>query len=774
MWNRRKTAGLMVMLVLLSLLGGCGKKEKTEPAPELLTPLSVSQSFRPVGMREVGGVKYLQGRVLAKEYAHFFEKNTLVKEILVDYGDVVQEGDVIARADTRDKEAAVQAASEALDSARSSAAFRKREYEAQTTLMEYRRMAAEAAGNPEGAAAVEQEKRIAAENYRYDSAVAENDIYWLEKNLEKAREEMNQSTLVARHSGRVTYVADLTMSSGENGPDSVLILISDFDDLYIEAIDDGSGNPERKGKPLPTNKYSYRAYDYKYTVIGGKRYPIEEMDYSLQEQRMIKTKESYPAMRFKAGDAPLAAGSSIPLYFSWKTTGKPVLAVGLDSVQTEGEVNYVYVRANPGSEELERRVITIGAEDGLYAEVLSGLEEGEEVYYDAGSVLPTKYEEREAELGRFTRTSASERVEQGLTKCDFYYSPNVNSMLTDGTKLREGNPVEEGAYLYTYMPATSDSELMEASQAISSEERRHTDAVNGLNAEIAELDRALAVSVDTEELLQNGFLTATDTDAEEKEEILYSREKLSVQRVMAGISLEEENAAYSASISRLRKEYDRLNSISGAAEVTAKSGGKVRTMIEFYDPVALVPNSILGIIATADNPLLQVTMMPMTSKSASAVEKMNTGGGDAAIPGQKLRFKAEGVDREVTCVGINGDADKLYVTTIGERVYLSKAAPRVDSKYNVFYTDADEEVLGAQHGIISFDSVDYPDVLLIPSEAVYSETSKTSAGTRHYVWRIMPYGLDKTYVDVEIGEKTAMVLTGLSEHDRVAVEVLEK
>ncbi len=774
MWNKRKTAGLLIAFMMMSLLGGCGKKESAEPAPELLAPLSQSQSFRPVEKRYVGGIQYLQGRVLAKGYAHFFTSATDVAEILVDYGDEVQEGDVIARADTRDKEAAVRAASEALSAAEEAAAYAEREYEAGVTLRSYQKAAADAVGDTERAAAIEKENRVEAENYRYRSAASAENISWLEKDLQKAGEELEKGTLVARHSGTVTYVADLSQTQGKNGPDNVLVLISDFDDLYIEAIDD-SKNADRKGKPLPTNKYFYRAFENKYTMIGGKKYPITELDYTQQEQRMIKTKESYPGMRFLAEGAPLTAGSTVPLYFSWEGDGEPVLAVGLDSVQTEGETSYVYVRKAPGSEETERRVVELGTQDKLYAEVLSGLSEGEEVYYEAGSVLPAKYDTVTVEQTNFTKSSASERITRGLTKLDFYYTPNVMSTIIGGENRTVNTKVEEGDYLYTYAPGTKDSELLEASQAVAAEDRRHTEQVSVLNAQLAELDKAIAAAPDTASLLETDFMTATDTDAEEKEEILYSREKLTAQRSLTALMLEQENAAYSASISALQKEYDRLRSISGEETVNAKESGEIRFVSGYYGDYMAYNNTLMAIIASEKNSLVEVMMVPMTSKGASAAQKVNAVSDAAALPGQKVKLEMDdGQTWDMTCVGINGDGVTPYVTSIGDKIYLPVASPRVNGQYDVFYASIDPEAVVEGHGVVSFDAVDFPDVLVIPAEAVYTEASQKTSDTLHYVWRIMPYGLDKTYVDVEMGGKTAMVLSGLSAGDQVAVEVVEK
>ena len=145
-----------------------------------------------------------------------------------------------------------------------------------------------------------------------------------------------------------------------------------------------------------------------YTMIDGKRYDLEEYSYTNQEIAAAQSASKLPYVRFKLKGADnkkiLKTGTDTPLYFS-TSDATQVLVVGNDSLYQDGDKYFVYVKTE--SSDKERRDIKIGASDDNYTEVVSGLSEGELVYYDSDSAIPSDYTTYDIKLNNFKKTRTS-------------------------------------------------------------------------------------------------------------------------------------------------------------------------------------------------------------------------------------------------------------------------------------------------------------------------------------------------------------------------------
>lgn len=151
---KRQLGFLMSVLCAVSLVA-CGTKYADAPA--LLEPVSGTESYREVSVGDVGDLKIAYGSIVPTEHAVFWTTQVSVAEVLVDVGDYVEAGQVVATADLE----AAQKAKQDLEEARS-LLVQKRELEVQKQQLTIQKLNLKQAGENQlgdSDSAAKQEKR---------------------------------------------------------------------------------------------------------------------------------------------------------------------------------------------------------------------------------------------------------------------------------------------------------------------------------------------------------------------------------------------------------------------------------------------------------------------------------------------------------------------------------------------------------------------------------------------------------------------------------------
>jgi multidrug efflux pump subunit AcrA (membrane-fusion protein) len=218
-------------MIFALLFTGCAEKE--EDAPELLEPVAANAAYRPVEKGDIGTIKIMTGTVVPTDYCHFFHTSASISRIVVDIGDYVEEGTVLAYAD-------VDSAGEQAESIQADIDYNNAQYEQQCQISDdrikeltYKKQACSEAGDSTAAAEVQKEIDTEKENRRYDDLLHDYQIGKLQAQLEKQQEIISDGTLKARHAGYVTYVMDISQSREASASENVVV-VSDETDLYIE------------------------------------------------------------------------------------------------------------------------------------------------------------------------------------------------------------------------------------------------------------------------------------------------------------------------------------------------------------------------------------------------------------------------------------------------------------------------------------------------------------------------------------------------------------
>lgn len=735
----RWTAALLTVILCCT---GCGQKQNAD-VPKLIEPVSVNAAYRPVEYGSVGKVEVLPATVVPEEYGHYYKANVLISDILVEVGDTVAAGDVLAYAD-------VETAKEALNDYQRQLAYENATYALQQEISRISRekmayLKAQQTAVQQDAEDIrsdgtetseveardistdteDYDKQIAVEqeNAYYDSLLHEYRVAALQESIADMQEIVADGTLTARHGGQVTYTKNiakgLTAGANEN-----IVIVSDLTDMHIELTDTG------------IQEFRFRKYDVQYIMVDGEKVPVTEAEYSSEEKVLAEVNDSYPNVRFACPPGyTWTLGAMYPVYFM-KEDMQDVLVVGNDSLYTEGEDQYVYVRNESG--EQEKRYIETGVSDDSYTQVKEGLSEGEQVYYHSTVRMPSDYSEYTVELSDFELTKCANKYKMSEANV-FPYLSSCEGEITE-VAVEKGAEVSEGDLLYIIDTGEGKAAMTEAQRSIDMENLFYQESITSLDEQIAETN-AMA-----------------QTDGSMSYEVLI----LNIQKELAERS--HENSLY-----ELQKNYDKIssgNDGTGKVSVYAPVSGKVSQV-----------DIVAGDSVEAGNQMLQIT-----TKSTDIIQvQMEQTDAIVADVGETVTISRDAEYWEGICIGFGAgphNAGKGYVYTddSGE-VHLSYNGGESDCA--MFYIRMKDAAFleGQTEGDgkkLVFTSISMHNVVVLPSSLIYTEADPMIANkVYHYVWRLVDGELIKQYVLVDDSLRTSdkqVVLSGVAPGDVVVQE----
>lgn len=753
-------------MALVFCMTSCGKKQ--EDVPELLEPITTNEAYRPVTKGDVGKRVIKNGSVVPTDYCYFFKSSVTVSKIYVNVGDYVEKGTVLAEADSDEAAEGIEELKASLSSTQQTHAINEKIFEQNQKEIDYKIKACQEAGDSEGEKEYQNTKAVNAENNRYDNMLYNYQIKKIQTQIDEKEELETDNKLVAEQSGYVTYTKSLTGEDDDGTATSAenIVIISDYSDPYIEIT----------GEKI--TKDGYASYKTLYTMIDGKRYELEEYKYSNQEIAAAQSVSKLPYVRFKLKDADnksiLKTGTTIPLYFSTSSASQ-VLVIGNDSLYEEGDKNFVYVKTD--SSDKEKRDIVIGATDENYTEVVSGLEEGELVYYDSDSTLPSNYTTYEVSLDNFKKTGTSKLYKMVDTN-QITYSAPADGYFTK-FELAEGQEVKKGDLLFTVDSGGGSAELMELNSQISDAKSEYDSSVAEYDSQIADLRKQISE-------YQSGKKpqkAATPGDAD-GENTLYMVEQLTCQIEVAKYNKELAKINYNATVNPLITKRDKLNENNdgqGNISVYAESDGVIQSVFASMGYQLKEGDKVVSI--GSDEAQMMSLSLNTESSSGSGMGGMD--GGDSGSDNDETPKLL--INQEVTlvdqkddskqlsgrCIGATADAQKSYVTTIGDLVYVTTSSASDETRY--FIQVDDESFYDSPKGyFVSYALYSLENIVTVPANLIYHEKNKVTGKEYDYVWKITGDEIVKQYVTIgKTYASTSCILTGLSEGDLIAKETAE-
>ena len=735
-------AALMISTMILSLgLTGCTNEPQVTEIPELQEPVGTNESFRPVEKMQVGSIRMEYGTVVPEAYPVFSKKDVSIKDIVVRLGDYVEEGDVIAYGMSAEYDDNIEELNYTINSL-----YAEREMKAGVSdqiahKLTLCRQACEDVGDSEGAARYTTEINVELENRRYELELIDTKISNAATSKEQLIAKKEKQTFTAPHSGYVTFVAD--MYKGNVVPHNTNIaVVSDTEDPHIEVMNTN------------IHDFKYGNYVSQYTYIGDKKVNLEELKYTNAEISCAEANQVYPPVRYKVVSG-MKLGDTIPLYFV-KNELKDVIAVGNDSLYSDNEEVYVYIK-DPATGELAKKTISIGLRDDNFTEVKEGLEEGQEVFYESLTPVPAKYETATVERGLYTLQFTSKGIEKSMTHYDIYTSDYMGEY--DAPSYGKGEELSAGDELYSIESATGKAALEEASVALSNLSSAHTETVNSFN------ERQNALQEELNFAQNEPAPIATDTDA--MEQYLYHYERVQCDLNALDLERQFEETSYSNNYELLSKNYNRIyksTGDNGTITVTVDEDGYAGAFPNVKKQLIYKGAFITTVGHRSDN-IIMVVMADSTKDDYK----------EPARIGQKVQVTSkDGKTYSGTCIGLNGSDEKFYLFTRDGKENITSSIPYNGMNETSFFVKLDDvETASLTNPEITYIGTSMNDVLIIPTKCVYKETNQLGGDPKYFVWKVFGDNLIKQYIyifETKGAPKDTLVLSGLKEGDVIVYE----
>ena len=742
----KKIRTIALALSASVMLSACGE---VRDVPELVTPLSDTVSFRPVTRQDVGTLKVEVGTVVPMPYCHFFDRQTTIKEICCDVGQYVHEGDVLAIADIEQLEEelteirADYALLVALHDAKAPI------YDLNQKILSSQRQECLYRYDDDGAAQYTTEIKKGEEDHTYDEELQAYMVDYYEREIADIQKDIAKGTLTARRSGYVTYIKD-TSKGSTAAKDEAIVIVSDYDDTYIEV----------SGTNTATNKY--KKYEVKYALINGERVPVEEMEYSTHELVYANAKNTYPNVRYRTTKpADLKIGDTVILCYIMNDK-RNVLTVGFDSTNADEGGNYVYVKNKDGS--MDKRYIQIGVTDDCHYEVLSGLSEGEEVYYVQEAYAPPKYEEYTVETGIQRTMELASNLKKADTVNTAYFAPCKGKIET--VNVDSGTEIKKGDVLFVIDSGSGEAQIQEIENQIKHLKMDYDKYVEDTDKNIKTLTvQSLMLLTTIEQGKDHGTLGDHDEDA-----IGCQRAVLEYKAKIAEVEKQARGIEYQFELARLGRQIDKIrknNNGSGKISVVAKEDSIVsRLYVKEGDLVEPGKTNYLLLSCTRDS---------------EGMGKINVNK-DTILPGVGCSIE----------ISINEKDDK-YKGTAVSCVNSGKAYAFTEDDKTTLCVTQGNGIEGSQYIVFELEDKDFFDkvqikdcepklqtiyaenLVIVPGSVVYKEKNQLTDKERFFVWKIVNGNPVKQYVikgsTYGIGtDASVVILRGLEPGDKVAKE----
>lgn len=719
-------------LFFVMLIGGCGSK-KTETIPDLEEPAASNASYQQVTYGDIGTTNVLLGTAVPKEYGQAYEANVMVTKILVEPGDMVEKGDVLAYADVDEASASREAKQQELSHENTVYELNQKINQLQQNKLANQQEAAvvddtqeaitEESPQETGTENITSQIAVLQENSRYDTKLHEYRVQKLNEEIAALDDLIADGTLKANHSGEVVYTKSLTVSRNAGTGENVVV-VADTEDLEI------------KLKDVTVQNYKYKDVLEKYMLQSGERVPVTEREYSTDELVLAKINNNYPNVLIeKPEGVELKAGELYPIYFEEKRA-EHVLLVGNNSLYQEDGENYVYV--GTGDDTREKRKVTTGVSDDHNTQIVEGLEEGEAVYYETMERMPSDYTEYMVERSDFQVENHGLKYGRADKNARVYLAAKEGEIVK--IAVEKDAEVKKGDLLYIIDTGEGKAAITEAANAIETENTTYQKQQADYDAQLIELQNA------------------TDSVSD------YDRQIITLQKEVA-------EADHSYTLQQLQAAYDTLsrgNDGTGKLSVYADEDGQVSKITVWEGDTVEAGDEILKMKGEASD-LLLVQMV--SSKSVTVYTD------DIAEEGEPVSITSGDTTYTGTCVGFaagsnNLDEGCLYIDENGAH-YTFQTTSGYDTP--AFYVRMNDEIVDDMG---NGESVDFPyismeDVIVLPAGMIYEEKDAMHPDkVSYFVWKMEGDHLVKQYVllDDTLTGNGKVVLFGIESGDVLARE----
>ncbi len=744
-----KRLGCCLLLILLCLaFGGCAKKEK---APELIDPVADIEAIRPVTKRIVGRVETLEGSVIPKEYPCFPTTAVAISEVMVGIGDFVKEGEVVAKADTASLTEEYEEVIRQIEQLTRHKAMAGDVSELTLEKLGIERETEQILNDLYELEKKDTEIALQKEEYRYDMAITDSDLKALTERRDKLKKELDSRTYTAPHDGYVTFIKDFCKTNYVETCENIVV-ISDYEDLYIEATG------------VASNRYRYADYQSKWTYLDGQKVEITEHPYSPEELSYAEGAGKNPFQSFDPVRGKLSLGSNLILFFL-NGDSEEKLAVGNDSINRENGEDFVYVRNASG--EPEKRIVELGATDGLYTEVKSGLTEGENVFYTNQYLPPSQYETIEASLEDYYEEDASKSAHIAYPYPNFVIA-GASGIFHGGKEARSVEKMEAVGSIITSEGVLASEEARVALSKLERNRLRERFRYEADRTNMMEAAKAIE-GVDAPDPTIDVDVEMPTTNNEAIRSLRHLKKRMGIDMNILDRVEQTAKLDYESNRKALLSRYQKLqkNATGDGIEVLSPVDGKIEYVLVKDGDEVMKGSFLMSVMSRGKlggSTILYVAM----PEGGTGSRVHNT-----PLIGQKVMAKKGDKTWTGTCIGINGNDSRFLVFTRNGKQYATYSAPFVKNTVRYqFYLKMDGEMTeeDTKELEVTFYGKHFENVIVIPTLAVREEYNMYSDTTKYYVWKLENDQIVKEYVNVyktDVASGLCYVMSGVKEKDKL-------
>lgn len=762
---RRIISAFITISLLMLALCGCSSSDAAKgDIPELVEPVDTVDLYRPVVRGDVLWSKTLIATVTGKDYCHFLKNPTSISEIKVDIGQYVNKGDVLASMDVSELAMQLeqnklklqgQIDGKVLQAAASQAEIDvlTKEYEdKQKTYEEIRQGNCEVYGElapfpdikldtpmftqmhaAEQNAKKDMEKAktqldVAVENASYKALLIEHKITIFQEEIERLESEMSKNSIVAEHDGYVTYVKDMSDGNSAAAYENIVI-VTDREDISLEIEDKYEGT---FWKEITAKKGEF------FALMGGERYPVSLHEYSNSEYMAMESSKEYPCITFEMdkelqSKLNLTVSEQIPILHVYGKA-ENVLSVGLDSVNTDEDGSFVYVRTATGN---EKRNVRLGLSNKLEVEVIDGLSEGEFVYYTSKSLPPKTYKKQIVSRGEF----APQNPVAGKPIREFTLSHSYvqkKEAIGGEVLVVADSKVNKGDLLCTVILPEGKSQITQKKNAIEDAGTSVLATQYANRKQKGNIEEALKVEQRPiqKEILEKRLLALETSEALSLHEAYVNEEVLKVELDYARRQLNDDG---------YRNIYADMDGI--VTNVNIREGKTI----------------------AKDNHETEILRV----RSLDSFKVGLRTGEDHLEEGAVVYFKNPKDESDMftgTVVGTSAQTDKAYLAEYEGKTYVTKS---ISNKKLESYIQIDSENQDNYnlYGLF-YSKCKIRDTIVLPLNAVFSETKEGETEVSYYyVWKIINNEPVKTYIETvpSVNGNVVCAFSGVAEGDEILV-----
>ena len=380
MWIKKAAAGGLLAALLRSL-GGCGETAGDAPeAPEEVRTVTVNPlqqvQTTVVGLGDVNKRDIYEAVISPYVEELGFPEDGIFLEYRVKPGEEVRRGDILAVTDVSDYQKQAEDLQDQIDLLTDNYVYEiatrdnslqicELELEETYKLIElteymqgnYTQLCTDAGNLVSRMDRLELEKKHLTENY-------ELELPYLQELLSDCREKLQSNVVRAPFDGVVAQLQPAVSGDKVSGQTPLVVLADTT--RYLAVGDYVTRRDAEKAERI-------------YVFLDGVEYEAQyiPMDKKIYSALMAKNRTPYSSFELFPSE-PLEYGHMARLVVQKESRRQVLVAPGL-AVQQEGSRRYCYRKGPQGREKV---YLETGLYDGLYYEVLSGLQEGDEVYID--------------------------------------------------------------------------------------------------------------------------------------------------------------------------------------------------------------------------------------------------------------------------------------------------------------------------------------------------------------------------------------------------------